>query len=119
MMTLRLQKSRTALNLIIVSGLATSIPATLMAKGNVEAGQKKSAVCSTCHGTDGQSTDPNFPNLAGQHQSYLVKAMSDYRSSKRTNPVMAGFSANLTNQDIEDLAAWYASQKGLEDLSIK
>ncbi len=92
---------------------------SLLARGNPATGKQKSEVCQACHGVTGQSTNPTYPNLAGQHQSYLIKALGDYRSGRRTNPVMAGFSTSLSNQDIEDLAAWYASQKGLEDLSIK
>lgn len=91
----------------------------LAAKGNPEEGQKKAATCEACHGPTGHSMDPSYPNLAGQHESYLIKALTDYRSGQRNNAIMAGFSANLTNQDIVDLASWYASQEGLEDLSIK
>ena len=59
-----------------------------------------------------------YPNLAGQHEDYLVKALADYRAGRRTNAIMAPMAANLSDQDIEDLAAWYASQDGLKDLSI-
>jgi cytochrome c553 len=94
-------------------------PAISHAKGNPATGQEKAATCEACHGKDGHSIDPNYPNLAGQHYSYLVKALSDYRSGDRSNAIMASFAANLSNQDIEDLAAWYASQQGLKDLSVK
>lgn len=94
-------------------------PTLLLAKGDPARGQEKAATCEACHGKTGISIDPNYPNLAGQHFSYLVKALSDYRSGDRNNAIMASFAANLTNQDIEDLAAWFASQEGLEDLSIK
>ena len=97
----------------------TALPLTLFASGNPEAGKEKAKVCEACHGLDGKSVEPSYPNLAGQHESYLIKALSDYRSGRRANAIMASFAANLTNQDIEDLAAWYASQDGLEDLSIK
>ena len=63
--------------------------------------------------------DPTYPNLAGQYASYLERALMDYREGKRTNAIMAGFAQNLTDQDIADLAAWYSSQQGLEDISIK
>jgi cytochrome c553 len=82
------------------------------------AGQQKSAACQACHGTDGHSIDPTYPNLAGQHESYLAKALTDYRDGGRTNAIMAGMAASLTDEDISDLAAWYASQDGLEDISI-
>jgi cytochrome c553 len=95
-----------------------SLPGALLAKGDPAAGKDKSQVCQACHGLDGKSIAPNYPNLAGQHESYLVKALADYRAGRRTNPVMAPMAANLSDQDIEDLAAWYSSQDGLEDLSI-
>ena len=92
-------------------------PLRLVAAGNAAAGQEKAATCEACHGKDGNSIDPNYPNLAGQHQSYLVKSLTDYRSGARTNVIMGSFAKPLSNQDILDLAAWYASQAGLEDLS--
>jgi cytochrome c553 len=66
-----------------------------------------------------KSVDPSYPNLAGQHASYLQKALADYRAGRRENVIMAGFAGPLTDQDIKDLAAWYSSQEGLKDLSIK
>jgi len=104
---------------IITVVLLAFLPATLMAKGDPASGKEKSAVCQACHGPDGKSIAPIYPNLAGQHESYLVKALADYRAGRRTNPVMAPMAANLSDQDIEDLAAWYSSQDGLKDLSIK
>ena len=95
-----------------------SVPGTILAKGDPATGQEKALNCEACHGKTGISIDPNYPNLAGQHYSYLVKALSDYRSSDRSNAIMASFATNLSNQDIEDLAAWFASQKGLKDLSV-
>ena len=99
--------------------LCCAVPVATLAKGNPEAGKVKAEVCQTCHGIDGNSLDPNYPNLGGQHESYLVKALSDYRAGLRANVIMASFAKELSNQDIEDLAAWYASQEGLIDLSIK
>ena len=104
---------------IVLPVLLAALPLSLQAKGNAAAGQEKSRVCAACHGTTGKSMDPTFPNLAGQYASYLAQALSDYRSGARTNPVMAGLTSNLSNQDIADLAAWFASQEGLQDLSIK
>ncbi len=99
--------------------LLTTIPFSLQAKGNALAGKEKASACEACHGITGESTDPDFPNLAGQHASYLAQALSDYRSGARVNPIMSGMVSVLSNQDILDLAAWYASQDGLQDLSIK
>ena len=94
-------------------------PGLLLAAGNPENGKEKAQVCEACHGLDGKSVLPAYPNLAGQHESYLIKALSDYRSGRRSDAIMGSFAANLTNQDIEDLAAWYAQQEGLKDISIK
>jgi len=110
--------SKHSIQTLLISFLV-AMPGLALAKGNPAAGQQKAATCEACHGKDGKSIDPNYPNLGGQHYSYLVKALSDYRSGNRTNAIMASFAANLTNQDIEDLAAWYASQEGLKDLSAK
>ena len=88
-----------------------------IAAGDPAAGQAKTTTCESCHGKDGKSVDPTYPNLAGQHEDYLVKALSDYRSGVRTNVIMGSFAKPLSNQDIQDLAAWYASQSGLTDLS--
>jgi len=90
--------------------LAASGPALA---GDPAAGQKKSQTCVACHGPDGNSTAPDFPKLAGQHYDYLLKALKDYKAGTRKNPLMAPMVANLTQRDIEDLAAFYSSQKGL------
>jgi cytochrome c553 len=69
--------------------------------------------CAACHGTNGLSVSPDFPHLAGQHHDYLVHSLRQYQSGARKNPIMAGQVANLSRADIEDLAAFYASQRGL------
>jgi cytochrome c553 len=81
------------------------------AGGDPVAGKQKATACQSCHGAEGISTSPQFPNLAGQFPDYLVKALSDYKSGQRKNPIMASFAANLTPQDIEDIASFYASRK--------
>jgi cytochrome c553 len=67
-------------------------------------------VCQACHGADGNSPSGDFPRLGGQHEDYLAKALRDYKSGARKNPIMAGFAATLSNSDIDNLAAYYASQ---------
>ena len=67
-------------------------------------------VCQACHGADGNSPSPDFPRLGGQHPDYLAKALRDYKSGARKNPIMAGFAATLTPADIDNLAAYYAAQ---------
>jgi len=95
---------------ICFSALFASVPAFA---GDPVEGQKKSETCKACHGPDGNSTAPDFPKIAGQHQDYLVKALKDYKSGARKNAIMAPMVANLSTRDIEDLAAYYSAQKGL------
>jgi cytochrome c553 len=82
-------------------------------RGNMASGKAKAAqVCAACHGPEGNKpSDPTQPILAGQYQDYLVRALSDYKAGHRTNGIMKGFAATLSKQDIEDVAAWFASQK--------
>ena len=106
--------------LAALSLLAIAAPALAAgAKGNVAAGQEKSKTCASCHGPTGnESLDPSYPKLAGQYPEYLAKALRDYRSGERKNAIMAGFAGALTDEDIDDLSAFYGSQDGdLHDLS--
>lgn len=89
--------------------LFVSLPA--LAKGDAEAGQAKSAVCAACHGMDGNSTVPNWPKLAGQHEDYLVRQIVLIKSGARMVPEMAAITPGLSEEDIEDLAAYFASQQ--------
>ena len=109
------------LNLKIVSLtlIVAALPLTAAAKGDPVAGKAKSVTCQACHGVDGKSIAPEYPNLAGQYASYMEKALRDYRDGRRTNVIMAPMAAGLSDQDIADLAAWYSKQDGLEYLSIK
>ncbi|MFI4938266.1 MAG: c-type cytochrome [Candidatus Berkiellales bacterium] len=82
--------------------------------GDPAAGKEKSTPCATCHGPDGNSAAPNWPKLAGQYSNYLAKQLKEYRLGEkglRNNPVMAAQVANLSDQDIADLSAYYASLK--------
>lgn len=76
-------------------------------------GAEQAQVCAACHGTDGISPSPMWPSLAGQHRDYLVHTLKAYRDGTRKDPVMAGQAAMLSDQDIEDLAAYYAAHPGL------
>jgi cytochrome c553 len=89
-----------------------SLPVALYAAGNPDRGREKAAqVCAACHGAEGNKpTDPSQPILAGQYYDYLVRALTDYKIGRRNNPIMKGFAGQLSKQDIEDLAAWFASQ---------
>lgn len=82
---------------------------------DLEAGKKKATeVCAACHGPDGNSATADFPRLAGQYADYLAKSLRDYKSGARKDPVMSGFAAPLSAQEIENLAAYFAAQKGLQ-----
>ena len=82
--------------------------------GNAAAGKEKSKTCAACHGADGNSASADFPKLAGQQYDYLVKSLQGYKSGARKNPIMAPMGANLSQRDMEDLAAYFSSQQGLE-----
>ena len=86
---------------------AFTLPA--QAAGDKVAGKKKALQCQTCHGMDGLSKLPEAPNLAGQVEVYLVKAMADYKSGARKNDMMSFVAPNLSDQDMADLAAYFAS----------
>lgn len=99
---------------LVVLGLAlTGLSNLAHAAGDVAAGKEKSAACVACHAADGNSTDPQYPRLAGQHASYLERALLDYKSGARKNPIMTGFAGPLSETDIADLAAYFGSQTGL------
>jgi cytochrome c553 len=93
--------------------LALAFPAAA-ASGDAEVGRKKSAPCAACHGAEGVSPSPAFPNLAGQYPDYLESALRHYKSGRRKNPIMQGQVANLTPKDMMDLAAFFASQHALQ-----
>jgi len=99
--------------------LLSFVPVAAIAAGNIAEGQNKSAVCHACHGADGKGTQPNYPSLGGQQQNYLSKAMRDFRDGARQDPVMSSLAASLSDADIEDISAWYASQQGLTEIKDK
>lgn len=75
------------------------------------AGKAKSAACAACHGVDGNSTNPEWPKLAGQGARYLEKQLLDFKAGKRVNTIMNGQAAPLSEAEIADLGAYYAAQK--------
>lgn len=107
-------KQAASLTLIALAVAAT--PA-LAARGDIKAGEDKAVTCQACHGLDGIAVDPQYPHLAGQYRDYLVRALQEYKSGNRKNPIMMGFASTLQEQDMLDLAAYYASLPGkLTDL---
>lgn len=81
--------------------------------GDATAGQGKAAACGACHGLDGNSTDPQYPRLAGQSEQYVAAQLADFKSGKRSNPIMAGFAAPLSEQDMHDIGAYFATKASL------
>ena len=80
-------------------------------KGDAAAGQGKSGTCVACHGVDGNSANPEWPTLAGQHPKYIVKQLRLFKAGDRQAPLMQPMAATLSDQDMADLAAYYSSQK--------
>ncbi len=77
--------------------------------GDAQTGRTKARTCVPCHGADGIATNPGAPHLASQPQVYLVEQLRNFRSGKRQDPVMSVIAGALTDEDIDDLAAWFAS----------
>ncbi|MEQ9208358.1 MAG: cytochrome c [Pseudomonadales bacterium] len=96
--------------LVIAALLA--VPLMAQAQGDAEAGKNKAGVCASCHGVNGIGIAPMYPNLAGQKAAYLEVAIKAYRDGQRSGgnaAMMAPMVANLSDQDIADLAAYYAN----------
>lgn len=105
------------LPIVLFSALCVlPLSAPSFAEGTAEAGQAKSATCVACHGVDGNSVNPEWPSIAGQHHDYIVKQLKAFKSGARQNPLMSPMASPLSDADIEDLAAYFASQtvNGLE-----
>src|SRR5210317_286541 len=98
-------------NLVIGTLLSLGLVSGAQAAGDATAGQGKTAVCAGCHGVDGNSMVPNFPKLAGLGEKYLLKQLNDVKSGNRVIVEMTGILDNLNGQDLQDIAAYYASKK--------
>ncbi|EGR0060287.1 TPA: cytochrome c [Vibrio vulnificus] len=102
---------KVAMGLALGLGLMSG---SVLAAGDVAAGQAKAAVCAACHGADGMATIPGYPNLKGQNEQYLVSAIKAYKNKERNGGlavVMQAQAAMLNDADIANLAAYYASLK--------
>lgn len=88
---------------------ALCLSSSVAMAGDAAAGKAKSATCVACHGANGISTNDLWPNLAGQKEAYLVKQIKAFRDGQRSDPMMAPMVASLSDADIEDLAAYFAS----------
>jgi len=95
--------------LALICALSPLAPAH--AGGDAEAGKTKAVICSACHGVDGNSINPLWPKLAGQHEAYLAKQIRAFKSGERTDATMAPMMLMVKDEDVDDIAAYYASQK--------
>ena len=94
---------------LFISAVGLSSPAFAMTAGEAEKGKAKSATCAACHGADGISSIPANPNLAGQVPGYISAQLKAFKSGERVNSIMAGMVASLSEEDMDDLDAFYAS----------
>ncbi|MFM1547228.1 MAG: c-type cytochrome [Candidatus Pseudothioglobus sp.] len=96
--------------IILATVLLASFSSSIIAAGDAEAGQTKSATCMGCHGLAGNSEIASFPKLAGQGEAYLLKQLQNFKSGERNNAIMAGVASLLSEQDMMDIAAYYSIQ---------
>ena len=95
--------------LTFAGALLSSLAAATAAAADARAGRQKITTCQACHGLDGVSKNPEAPNLAGQIEGYLVKALAEYKSGARKNETMNIVAKDLSDQDMVDIAAYYSS----------
>ncbi|BAN26967.1 c-type cytochrome [Caballeronia insecticola] len=100
---------RFALTALLLAGALAAVSGTSSAAGDIKAGRAKATACAACHGIDGMSKLPEAPNLAGQTEEYLVKALNDFRSGERKNEMMSMMAKTLSDADVANLAAYYHS----------
>jgi cytochrome c553 len=103
-------KAQRVVTTLLLSCLAV-LPLGAHAAGDAAAGKAKAATCAGCHGPDGNSTNPEWPKLAGQHPAYVEKQLREFKAGRRVNAVMGPMAAPLSDEDIADLAAFFGSQK--------
>ena len=96
-------------NKLIITSVLMCLAGIVSAAGDAAAGKGKAALCAACHGADGISPNDLWPNLKGQKFGYLVKQMKALRDGSRTDPMMSPMAAPLTDEDIDDLAAYFSS----------
>ena len=97
----------------VIAPAAVATTTAAVQPGDAKAGQAKAAVCGACHGLDGNSSDAQFPKLAGQSEQYIVRQLTDFKAGIRQNPIMIGMAAPLSTQDMHDLGAYFATKTSL------
>jgi cytochrome c553 len=99
------------LTIAIAAAATVMMASPVFAGGDAAAGKTKSGMCAACHGAAGISAIPMYPNLAGQKEAYLAKQLKDFKSGARKDPVMAPMAAGLSDEDVANVAAYFASLK--------
>ena len=94
----------------IVFAVAVGFAPAAMAQQNPSAASGKAGVCASCHGINGVSSNPLYPNLAGQHLEYLLKSLTAYRDGERQDPIMSPMAQGLNDEDIAELSRYFADQ---------
>src|SRR5215831_7172341 len=94
----------------ILCALGALCAESALAQGNATAGQAKAATCAACHGVDGNSSNPEWPSLAGQHASYITKQIRAFKTGARQSPIMMPMVAPLSDADVADIAAYFEAQ---------
>lgn len=97
-----------------LSGLVSLLAVTSVNAADIAAGKEKTALCMGCHGPDGNSVNVIWPRLAGQNAAYLLKQLQDFKAGKRIDPTMQGMVMTLSDEDMVNVAAYYAAQKPAE-----
>lgn len=98
---------------LIAAGAAQAAEPAAHVVGDAKAGESKAAACGACHGPDGNSPTNQYPKIAGQQADYIARQLSLFKSNARANPIMLGFVANLTEQDMHDLGAYFATKQAV------
>jgi cytochrome c553 len=96
---------------VFVLALGLGVSAAALGAGSADEGQSKSTACIACHGPNGNSANPEWPNLAGQHEPYIRKQLQSFKGGARKNPLMTPMAMGLSDDDMDDLAAYFAAQK--------
>ncbi|MCY7295714.1 cytochrome c [Alteromonas sp. a30] len=91
--------------------VCTVVAATSASAADIGKGKAKAAMCAACHGQNGKAMIPNYPHLAGQNAKYIVKQLRAFKDGIRKDPIMSGMASGLSDEDMENLAAYYASMK--------
>jgi cytochrome c553 len=92
---------------------AEALAANTLVLGDAKTGETKAATCGACHGIDGNPSDKQYPKLAGQNEAYIARQITLFQTQKRQNAIMMGFAANLSQQDMHDIGAYFATKTSL------